>query len=108
MKEYIEREVALNSLEEIMNIVCEQGNPRIGKAIRTGTYLGIVFCRNEVLHAPAADVRPVIHSTWEEGSGDWLYGTDATKDYKCSNCKSEFVEGGKYCPECGATMRKEE
>lgn len=60
MKEYIEREVALNSIEEIMNIVCEQGNPRIGKAIRTGTCLGIAFCRNEVLHAPAADVVEVV------------------------------------------------
>ena len=56
MKEYIEREVALNSFEEIMNIACEQGPPRIGKAMRTGTCFGIAMCRNEVRHIPAADV----------------------------------------------------
>lgn len=56
MKEYIEREVALNSFEEIMNIACEQGEPRIGKAMRTGTCFGIAMCRNEVRHIPAADV----------------------------------------------------
>ena len=60
MKEYIEREALLNSFEELMNIACEQGSPRIGKAMRTGTCAGIAFCRNEVRHAPAADVVEVV------------------------------------------------
>lgn len=101
MKEYIERQAAIDVCwgehKKCVYHPYDNAGASIAWTIRDG-----------IMELPAADVRPVIHATWEEGSGDWLPGTDATKDYKCSNCKSEFVEDGKYCPECGATMRKEE
>lgn len=112
MKEYIEREALLNSFEELMNIACEQGSPRIGKAMRTGTCAGIAFCRNEVRHAPAADVVEVRHAKWDD-------------DYKCTVCGNKalleekpdplahglnrlFFVDSDYCPHCGAKMDKEE
>lgn len=104
MKEYIEREVALNSFEEIMNIACEQGEPRIGKAMRTGTCFGIAMCRNEVRHAPAADVVEVVRCK------------DCVCGYKTQNgqiiCK--FLEAGNFIPYvkpndyCSYGERKEE
>lgn len=108
MKEYIEREALLNSFEELMNIACEQGSPRIGKAMRTGTCAGIAFCRNEVRHAPAADVVEVRHGRW------LLERTPDGKPYcfHCSVCDDDFHHIGimtvyDYCPNCGAYMMGE-
>ena len=65
---------------------------------------------NLLLHAPTADVAPVVHAIWKncgEGDGDWY----------CTNCKQwqTFDEFGDlhpkddydyyYCPNCGAKMR---
>lgn len=59
----------------------------------------------EIAHAPAADVAPVVHSTWimkRRGNGwdDWM-------DITCPVCgfhddKPSFI--GRYCPACGAKM----
>lgn len=118
MKEHIEREALLNSFEELINIACEQGSPRIGKAMRTGTCAGIAFCRNEVRHAPAADVEGVRHGrwVWNENAMDWGIG-----GWVCSECRAKNDNipakpdihpsawvGSQYCPHCGCKMDKEE
>lgn len=58
------------------------------------------------VEVPAADVRPVVRGRWEWNKH---YGL-----YQCSNCHNSYVdiewvkEGKwKYCPSCGADMRKE-
>ena len=58
---------------------------------------------NLLLHAPTADVAPVVHGRWE-----W----DTADVYECSNCgeKSHVKEVigqpvWDYCPNCGAKMR---
>ena len=101
MKEYIEREALLNSFEELMNIACEQGSPRIGKAMRTGTCAGIAFCRNEVRHAPAANVAEVRHAKWV--SSEQYNGRP-----ECPVCFYVTDEKTNYCPHCGCKMDKEE
>ena len=106
-KEYIEREALLNSFEELMNIACEQGSPRIGKAMRTGTCAGIAFCRNEVRHAPAADVVEVRHGRWERVIPTKSAAKWSTK-VSCSQCHGQGYERYNYCPHCGALMDKEE
>ncbi len=106
MKEYIEREAALNSFEEIMNIACEQVNPRIGKAIRAGTCLGIAMCRNEVRHIPAADVVEVRRGRWGEYESYPL--TPSLNGYPCMACGQHEQRTTNYCPNCGAKMDKEE
>ncbi len=60
-----------------------------------------------VSKAPTVDAVPVRHGTWQKvGSIDstWLV-------YKCSVCNGQTIDGGNYCPNCGAKMdaeRKEE
>lgn len=51
--------------------------------------------------APTADVAEVIHA-------NWIISSDGYYPY-CSNCKHEPESGkmSKYCPECGAMMKKE-
>lgn len=50
----------------------------------------------EIAHAPAADVAPVVHARWADGS----HG-----DAKCPVCGREDMERNyNYCPHCGAKM----
>lgn len=112
MKEYIEREALLNSFEELMNIACEQGSPRIGKAMRTGTCAGIAFCRNEVRHAPAADVVEVRHAKWDDYYKCTACGNEALLEEKpdplAHGLNSLFFVDSDYCPHCGCKMDREE
>lgn len=60
---------------------------------------------DDVKNAPTADVV-------ERKKGEWLFNpSDAiemmfTKP-KCSECGFESADGGNYCPNCGADLRKE-
>jgi len=53
--------------------------------------------------APAADVQPVKHGTWEN--------TNTPNHLRCSNCEithfiAQYPHGAiNYCPNCGADMR---
>ena len=89
MKEYIEREVALDILcDECCECTIE--NPFACE--------GCVQ-RAEVLRIPAADVAPVVH-------GEWVY--DRWCEFKCSICGhwSNTLPRAQenYCPNCGARM----
>ena len=88
-KEYIEREALIETLkkEDV------PFNPDVNYFI---------------MHAPAADVKEVIHAKWEwfdawegndDGFGNWLM-------LRCSNClETEGArENAKFCPNCGAIM----
>lgn len=49
-------------------------------------------------NAPAVDARPVVHGTWLDYS---------TTMMECSVCKKHVARHRyKFCPECGATMRR--
>ena len=62
----------------------------------------------DIEDAPAADVAPVVHGSWEGSTADW-FGTDV---YTCTKCRESYVlvEGTPkenlwhYCPNCGAKM----
>ena len=90
MKEYIEREVAL---EILCDGCCEYTieNPFACEGCEQ---------KAEVLRIPAADVAPVIHGEWNVGSiGIHCY-------CECSICKQETPAGmeTKFCPNCDARM----
>ena len=55
---------------------------------------------------------PIIHAFWEKALIYKSWGGErcALNGYRCSNCRTEFVEGIKYryCPHCGARMEKQE
>lgn len=84
MAEYIERDFALDVVK------------------RTSGDYATAFC--EIAHHEAADVKPVVHASWE---------TDKETGRKyCSNCLEDavFTSGhyyycGAYCQNCGAKMR---
>lgn len=61
----------------------------------------------EIINFPAADVAPVVHSSWEEIK-DPPYG-DFDYHFKCKKCHGEtpqkaYVIAPDYCPNCGAVM----
>ena len=90
MKEYIEREAAINKFSDLLPI---------GRSIR-----------QSILEVPTADVAPVKH-------GMWIFINEATNFYeppcgdtcKCSECQYIIdVADTKfnYCPNCGAKMKE--
>ena len=50
----------------------------------------------------------VVFDSCNEPTAEWIISSDGYYPY-CSNCKNEPKNGikSKYCPECGASMRKE-
>ena len=90
VKEYIEREVALDILCDGC-CECTIENPFACEGCEQ---------RAEVLRISAADVAPVVHGKWIEYSGDPNIIT-------CSECDwgtSPEEKGFKFCPNCGARM----
>lgn len=50
----------------------------------------------------AVDAAPVVH-------GMWINQDNTYTKYECSACKERNFDGvGRYCPNCGAKMDKEE
>ena len=48
---------------------------------------------------PAADVRPVEY-------GEWIFDDPLRGDFMCSKCLERQIVCSRYCPNCGAEMRK--
>lgn len=60
------------------------------------------FCKH---FKSTADVAEVKHGEWVyDYTSECIPGTDATLDYKCSECGDRSAEEYKYCPNCGAKM----
>lgn len=95
MTEYVEREKVLKRFEELKNKA---------DLFRDKVYLDGVMAVIEAL--PAADVAPVVHSQWIEGSENFTCGNYNAECRKChanirwNGCDEDF----NYCPNCGAKM----
>ena len=89
-KEYIEKEAALEIIQSI--------SPPSWDAIsRTAAYC-------EIKYLPPADVKPVVKAKWipvSEVGHCYPF-------YKCSHCSKTNGYETKFCPNCGADMRKED
>ena len=103
MSEYIERESTVEKFEFIK----QQTRSIHGRAYVDGII-------NVLQKIPSADVRPVVRGRWIKSHA--IVGIDAkTCDVKigetdkCSECGEEFVrpiKEYKFCPSCGADMRR--
>ena len=92
MTDYIKRDTAYNYLTEYYNHRTDIQHQNLRKALNA---------------IPSADVQPVVHGEWEEGSrqtllGEWFF-------IKCSVCgyqrEDDDTEHNTYfCPNCGARM----
>lgn len=92
MKEYIEREAALEILKR-NPIGTWRGCPVYSEEIKSAA--------DEIGDLPAADVAEVRHGRWIFEPGKIPY---------CSECKEYSDDGDKgatFCPWCGARMNKE-
>lgn len=62
----------------------------------------VEWAMDRVGEAPAIDAEPVVH-------GRWINQDNTYTKYQCSACKERNFDGvGRYCPNCGAKMDKEE
>ena len=85
MKEYIEREAAIEAVLGLTIV-----DPAVA------AYANAVYF---ILHdLPAADVVPVRHGKWIDSSNGWM----------CSECEVDNTYDKHYCPNCGALMDKKE
>ena len=84
-KEYIERDAVMQAFADHVR---RSNNSDFAKTPTWNQAVQIVE------NAPAADVRPVIHATWE---------TDTCHFY-CSECEHYVDYKTNFCPNCGAKM----
>lgn len=99
MKEYIEREALIDSLDGLCDRVCQYSKKQ--RAAMCGACpLGHAF--DLVEEFPAADVEPVRHGRWVLTTEDDGYGE--YQIYKCDKCGAITAQRKNYCPDCGAKM----
>lgn len=76
-----------------------------------------VWYASDIMDIPPADVRPVVHGTWEfmETENIWSHADLSHFYIQCSICKSQFFTDTpklrfayEFCPCCGADMREDE
>ena len=84
MKEYIEREAAI---EAIMSEPPDAHYPQ--------------WYVDKIKSIPAADVAPVRHGRW------LCVDTDTEQFFLCNRCKKKEYWESNYCPNCGAKMDEE-
>lgn len=82
MKEYIEREAAIDS---IMSEPPDAHYPQ--------------WYADKIKAIPAADVSPARHGLWITVGVNYH-----TRISQCTNCCSKYDFRSKYCPNCGARM----
>ncbi len=118
MSEYIERERALEILNDIGGCGAEP------ESYTAGWDEAINAAYEAIQSEPAADVAPVVHAHWIEDSNEYYalcYSRGQTpeqteylteSDVACSACLRKFNvtdnsfthECANYCPNCGAKM----
>lgn len=94
MKQYIEREELSKAMKIWQNDLIET----------YGENDEYVKCLDSVLlgvdNIPAADVRPVVRSTWKR-----IDFKPCGHDYECSSCGWKNDMATNFCPNCGSEMR---
>ena len=103
MAEYIERDAAIQSIEEV--VMAMESWITDYQAQRRGLMTAITI----VTDVPAADVRPVRHGRWKKVIED-----DKYYHMECSRCcgrplRNRWVDDAElstFCPWCGALMDK--
>lgn len=101
MAEYIEREALRKVLE-----VWRDAHADVDDAQGCGLLEDVIW---EVDAQPAADVAPVVHGRWEYTPQTF----NTLGQIRCPFCAwwslDQSIDGiYKYCPNCGAKMRREE
>jgi len=87
-KEYIEREAAIDAL---------QNHYEVRNAVQNGI---MDECVMLMMRVPAADIAPVRHGRWRRVDYKPL-----GHDYICSVCGGKNDRVSQYCPDCGARMK---
>lgn len=103
IKEYIERETALEKVIEV-----KHHDPEL-----SGVVLHRYIKEIDLKDIPAADVVPVVHGRWIGVDSSFWKPTHSSdipvfrKTYRCSECGRRTAIAENYCPNCGAKMDKE-
>lgn len=89
IKGYVEREQALDVINLADFIADERGVLLYADSVQA--------C---LLDIPAADVRENIRGEWIIQRGNY------NEEFECSECQHISKDGGNYCGNCGARMRR--
>ncbi len=88
------------AIDELRDIWCRDCHCATTKHDCTACNIGDLIGRIKDL--PAVDAAPVVH-------GRWINQDSTYTKYQCSACKEKNFDGvGRFCPNCGARMDKEE
>ena len=108
MAEYIEREALMKNFCGYDLTKCvKYGNKDANQQHDSYSTMMMYEIASEIEDAPAADVAPVRH-------GEWIVCGDGNNvPWMCSHCGKTITRKfkmmyGKYCPNCGAKMDKED
>ena len=105
-KEYIER----GAYKEILERYLHSAHVQQGYQISMGMRMAIESCIELLIHAPAADVAPVVHSSWDYGEGEIEFDEHRNCQAYCRRCGAGDVHAERninnvpFCWRCGAKM----
>ena len=100
MTEYIGREEAMFRLSKWLEKASDTNNRGLYNFGEIAAYQTSIV---EINSIPAADVKPVVRGEWVHFDGGF------SDHYYCTACHKDIVLTGnwRFCPNCGADMRKE-
>lgn len=108
--EHIERQAAIEALAEQIAL-CDKALNSFGISMKDECAVkvekaSLVAYKEQLEAIPAADVAPVVHSTWIEDEDEGYHGIH------CLRCGfsipyGNVMMGYNFCPNCGADMRGE-
>lgn len=95
-KVYLEREAVINKTRDLYEYEYPTASGDFDEYVTR-------LLPNALLNMKPSDVKPVVRGEWERHWNikfGWVW--------KCSSCGQENFSTYKFCPNCGAEMRKEE
>lgn len=111
--EYIEKETVEQTIKDYLKRIAE--NAELLDALSDVAWnAAIETAYTAASRIPPANVKPVVRGEWEPWErGEYDEPRPFPKYFRCSACKIAYVKGvsgeltWRFCPNCGAEMRKE-
>lgn len=102
MKEYIEREVAIQNIIKAQESLESNIDKEWTK--NKPCFKGLAWANRIILETPAADVTPIVHGEWEFKTKGYATCSECNTNFEILPTKNMFRLNNSYCRCCGTKM----